>query len=77
MNGQDFSKNYAKKKTAEFNEKINFCQKKGGIILNINQKIYKKNKAFISKYNLESLKTERKARIIYNNKINESLKKMP
>ena len=42
MNGQDFSKNYAKKKTAEFNEKINFCQKKGGIILNINQKIHKK-----------------------------------
>ena len=65
------------KKTAEFNEKINFCQKKGGIILNINQKIYKKNKAFSLKYNLESLKTERKTRIIYNNKINESLKKMP
>ena len=39
-----FFKELRQKKTAEFNEKINFCQKKGGIILNINQKIYKKIK---------------------------------
>ena len=37
-----FFKELLQKKTAEFNEKINFCQKKGGIILNINQKIHKK-----------------------------------
>ena len=74
-----FPKELCSKIIAEFDEKIKICQKEGGIILNksLIKKYIKNNKASSSKYNWESLKMEKKIRIVYNNKIIESIKKMP
>ena len=72
-----FPKELCSKIIAEFDEKIKICQKEGGIILNksLIKKYIKNNKASSSKYNWESLKMEKKIRIVYNNKIIESIKK--
>ena len=57
-----FPKELCSKIIAEFDEKIKICQKEGGIILNksLIKKYMKNNKASSSKYNLESLKMEKK-----------------
>ena len=72
-----FPKELCPKIISEFDEKIKICQKEGGIILNkaLFKKYIKSNKTPCS-YDWETLKMESKIRIVYNNKIIESIKKM-
>ena len=71
-----FPKELCSKIISEFDEKIKICQKEGGIILNkaLIKKYIKSNKTHCS-YGWETLKMESKIRIVYNNKIIESIKK--
>ena len=72
-----FPKELCSKIISEFDQKIKICKDEGGIILNkaLLKKYIKKNKASCSNYNWESFKMEKKIRIVYNNKIIESIKK--
>ena len=72
-----FAKELCAQIISEFDEKIKICKEEGGIILNkaLIKKYKKKNKASVSNYDWESFKMEKKIRIVYNNKIIESIKK--
>lgn len=72
-----FPKELCSKIVSEFDEKIIICQKEGGKILNkaMIKKYRKINKKESSIYDWETLKMEKKIRIVYNNKIIELIKK--
>ena len=72
-----FPKELCSKIISEFDEKVKICQKEGCKILNkaLIKKNIKTNKAKSAKYDWESLKMEKKIRIVYNNKIIDLIKK--
>ena len=72
-----FPKELCSKIISEFDEKVRLCQKEKGKILNgvLIKKYVKTNKDNCKNYDWQTLKMEKKIRIVYNNKIIELIKK--